>query len=147
MEVFADFGLRLAGELVSQNTEQCASDQSQVGQQVGIARTGSVFAHEGIPPPVVANLHTTPMPTDQLQPLFGAALLGGKAGEVVTGFAAAGTGFFDGALSADHDQGSGAGELGLERFDGEGVDGATVDPSMPDSGLWKKGVLFSASSF
>ena len=54
-------------------------------------------------------------------------------------------GLFDGARVAQDNQGSGEGEIGLQGFDGEGVQGAGFNASVSGLGVGKKGVSFNAS--
>ena len=141
-----DFWLRTAVKFLGQAPEQSAANQGQVGQQVGIARARAVLPHEDVPSPVIADFHSRPMAADALEPLCRLIVLGRKAGEIVTGFGAGGTGLFKGAPAAHHDQGSGVREVGCERFDGEGVHGALFDASVAEAVFGKKGVLGKRSS-
>ena len=132
-------------EVHSKDVEQCAANERQIGQEIGIAGTRLIFAHQHVAPPVIADFNPTPMPANQLQPLFGPILCGRCAREVITGFGRAEPVFFEGPFTAQDDQGSGKGEVALERFDGKGVPVPGFDAPMARLGLGKKGVSCKAS--
>ena len=140
MEGFADFWLRTVFELLGQTAEQSASDQSQISQEIGVARTGAILPHQHIPAPVVADFHACPMPANQLKPLRRRVLIRGSAGEVIAAFGAGGSGLFEGALAAQYNQGAGVRKVGRQRFDGPGVEGTLFDASVAGCGFDKKGV-------
>jgi len=145
VELFADFGQGLLREVVGQEMQQRAAQECQVGQQVGLAGAGAVLAHGGVPPPVVANFDPAPVAADQGQPLLGAVLAGRGARQIVARFHRGDAGLFDGALAAQDDQGAGEGEVGAERFEGEGVEVADFDAAVAGLGVGKKGVSCRAS--
>ncbi len=74
LESLADFWLRTVFQLLGQAAEQSVSDQRQIGQKMGIARTRPIFAHQDIPAPMVANFYAAPMSANELQPLGGAVV-------------------------------------------------------------------------
>lgn len=137
-------------QLLGQSAEQGIAQESQIGQEIWIARTGAVFAHQGIAPPMVADFHSRPMPLDELEPLARGVISGRGARQVVARFGAAGRCLFYCAFAAQDDQRSGVGEVGLEWFDGKGVDGSFFHAAVTALGLDKKGVFwrpFSAWAF
>lgn len=145
MEVFEGFGQRTVGKVIGQQGQERVAEQGQVGQEVGVAGTGAIFPQQHVAPPMVANFHPAPVPPDQPLPLGWAILVGRGAGQVVAGFGGGQSGLFDGALTAQDDQGPGEGEVGVERFEGEGVQVADLDPSVAGFGVDKKGVSGKAS--
>ena len=72
-------GVRLGG---GKQVQTDAAQGSEVGQGVGIAGSGSVLAHEGVTFPVIADFDSSPVSTDQRQPLGGGALIGQVAADV-----------------------------------------------------------------
>lgn len=145
MESFTECGEGFLLELLSQEGEQGVSNESQVGQQVGIARAGTVLPHQGVAPPMIADFHTAPMSPDQSQPLALGILLWRSAGEIVARFDGGQVGALLSALAPHHDQAAGKGKVGSERFDGKGMDLPEFDTSMADLAVGKKGVLGVAS--
>ena len=125
---------------------QGAAQQGEVGQCVGVAGAGAVFAPDGIASPVVADLRAGPVAAQERMPLGGGALAGSQAGEVEAGFGGLSPGLGDGDLAAHDDQAAGEGEVEGLGFDGEGVEGTVFEPSVAFGGLGKKGVSGSASS-
>ena len=146
MEFFFDLGQGLVGMVFGQQGQQRTADQCDVGQQSGVAAAGTILAHHGVAPPVVAHFHSAPVSSDQRQPAFGTVFLGRRARKVVAAFGAGVPGLFDRPLAAHHDQAARKGEVRLQRFDGEGVDATLFNPAVPAPGLDKKGVPFNASN-
>lgn len=145
-KIFTECGEGLFGEVFGEEGEERAAQERQIGQQVGLARTRAVFAHPDIPPPMIADFDPAPVAPDQLQPPRGRMFLGRATGQVITGLGAGAPRLFERPLAAQDDQGAGVGEVGLERFDGEGVEVADFDPPVAVPGLGKKGVSRKASS-
>jgi len=110
-----------------------------------MAGTGPVLPHQHVPTPVIANFHSRPVSADELEPLGRRVLFGFGAREIVARLSAHGSGLLDRALAAHHDQRSSVRELGLERLDGEGVEGSGFYAAVPGSGFGKKGVFLSPS--
>ena len=54
-EAFEQCGQRLLLGGFSNDVEQCASNEREIGQEVGVTGTGSVLAHQRITPPMVAD--------------------------------------------------------------------------------------------
>jgi hypothetical protein len=129
-----------------EEVQQRAAEERQIGEQSGVAGTRAVFAHEGVAPPVVADFDPAPVAADQPQPLLRAVGRGRRAGKIVTRFHGGESGRFDGALTAQHDQRAGKGEVGRQGFDGEGVEVADFDAAVAGLGVGKKGVSCRASS-
>src|SRR5580700_1239474 len=94
---------------------------------------------------MIADFDPAPVSPNQGQPLLGPMLLGRRAGQVIPRLGGGGSGFFDGPLAAQDDQGSGKGKVCPERFDVKGMQVADFDAPMPGLGLGKKGVSFKAS--
>jgi len=130
---------------VSQDRQQSAAEEGEVGQQVGLAGTRTVFPHQHVTAPVIADFNPAPMSPDQSQPLRGRMLLRGCTGEIIPGFGSGDPGSFLGAVTAHHDQGPGKGEVGGEGFDGEGVEFPEFDAPVTGVAVGKKGVLGTAS--
>lgn len=144
--MFLDLGQWLVGMVFGQQGQQRAADQGHVGQQVGVAAAGTILAQEGVAPPMIAHFHAAPVSADQGQPAFRPVFLGRGARKVGAAFGAGVPGLFDRPLAAPHDQAARKGEVRLQRFAGEGVDGTLFHPAVPAPGLDKKGVATNASS-
>jgi len=133
--------LKMAGELL----EQRATNERQIGQQVGVAGARMIFSHQCVASPVVADFDPAPVSADEFQPLSGLVFFGRSAGQIVTGLGGGVAGLFNRALAAQNDQGSGEGKVGGEWLDGEGVQVTDFDASVPGLGVGKKGVSGKAS--
>ena len=144
-EVLPEFREGLVLELIGQGVEQRVAKEGQIGQQVGVAGARAIFPHPDVPAPMIADFDAAPVATDQGQPLLGFILLGQSAGQVITGLGGGRAGFFDGALAAQDQQGSGERKVRRQRFDGKGVQVADFDAPVPGLGLGKKRVSFKAS--
>lgn len=144
MESFADFRQWAPGKLLLQEVQQRAADERQIREEIGVAGTRAVFAHEGVASPVIADFNSAPMAANQSQPLLRMVGLGRRTGKIETGFNRGHAGLFDGAFAAQHDQGAGKGEFGAEGFDGKGMESAHFNPSVAELGVGKKGVSFRA---
>ena len=127
-------------EVVGEQGEEAVAQQREIGQRVWVASARTVFAHEGISPPVVADFNPAPVAADEFEPLGGIVLVGAGAGEVVTAFGSGERGFFDRAFATQDDQGSGKGEVGFHRFDGEGEEAPEFNAPSSGLGVGKKGV-------
>ena len=145
MEGFLDLGQRLVRKVVGEGGEQGAAQQREVGQEVGLAAAGAVFAQEDVPSPVVADFHAAPVAANQGEPVQWAVLVWPGAGKIIVRFGGGPASFFDRALVAQDDQRAGPGEVRRQRFDGEGMELADFNPSVGGVGLGKKGVSGSAS--
>jgi len=145
VEVFADFRQGSVGEVLGQQGQQGTSEQGQIGQEVGVARAGTVLALDGIAAPVVADFHAGPVTPDEGLPLVRAVAIVRHAGEVVAGFGGGLAGFLDGEVTAHDDQGACEGEVGSQGFDGEGMEPADFDAPVTGFGLEEKGVAGKAS--
>jgi len=135
----------LVGEVLGEQGEQGAAQQSEVGEGVGIAGAGSILAPEDVALPVIADFDAGPMAADKRLPLGWGALVGFCAGEIKAGFESGFGGLFFGALTAHDDQAAGEGEVGFEGLEGEGVQAAIFDPAVAAAELEKKGVPGRAS--
>ena len=145
-EAFEQCGQRLLLGGFSNDVEQCASNEREIGQEVGVTGTGSVLAHQRITPPMVADFNAAPVSADQLQPLFGVILLGQSARQIITRLGRCAARLFERSLAAQDDQGSGKGEAGSERFQSESMQAADFDAPVAGLDVGKKGVLGNASS-
>jgi len=145
-KVLPELRKRLTLQVLGEEVQQRTANERQISQKVGIARARSIFTHQDVTTPMIADFNPTPVSTNQSQPLLRSILFGRHAGEVISGFGGAGAGLFDGPLTAQHDQGSGKGELTLEGFDGKGVQLPGFDSPVTGLGLGKKGVSFNASN-
>lgn len=132
--------------MLGQSGQEGASDQREVGQEIGRSTAGAVFSEHHVPLPVVANLHAGPVPANQREPLLGAVLLGRRAGQVVVRFGGGLVGFLEAAGVAHHNQAAGKREVRLEGFDGEGAQATGFNASVSGFGEDKKGGAWSASS-
>jgi hypothetical protein len=135
-----DDGERDVGKVAREEDEQGVAQERKIGEGVGIAGAGAIFAPEGVALPVIADFHAGPVTADELLPLGGSALVGFSAGEIKAGFAGGFPGGFDGALAAHDDQAADEGEVGLERVAGKGMDAAGFDAAVPATRFEKKGV-------
>lgn len=77
-----DLGQGLVWELVGEGSQERIAQECQVGQEVWVAAAGAIFFHERIPPPVIADFHTAPVATNQLEPMAGTVLAGRRTGQV-----------------------------------------------------------------
>lgn len=99
-----------------------------------------VFAENDVSSPMVADFHSSPVPTNEPQPLLRAVLLWRCAGEVVVRFGRALSGLFEIPSIAQNNQSSGETEVCGYRFDGEGMELTGFDSTVSGLGLFKKGV-------
>ena len=53
MELFLDLWNRLVGEVVSENRQQGAAQEREIGERVGLAGAGAIFAPKDIALPMV----------------------------------------------------------------------------------------------
>jgi len=143
--VFLDDGQGPAREVLREQGEQGAAQERKVGEGVGVAGAGAIFAPEDIALPMIADFDAGPVAADQRLPLGRAALAGFGAGQVEPGVVGSLAGGFDGALAAHDNQAAGEGEVRRERVEGEGVQAAVFDPAVAASCLEKKGVPGTAS--
>src|SRR5689334_8780789 len=128
----------------SQTFEEDVANQCEIGQEVGIARAGTILAHERIAPPMVAILNPAPMATDQVQPSLRWIMFRRQTGQIVARFTGGDAGLFDGSLTPQNHQASGGGKIGAQRLEGEGVQLPDGDASVSWIGLGEKGVVFKA---
>jgi len=145
MELFEHLGQRAVWKLVGQEGQQGAAEEREVGQEIGVAAAGAVFAQKDIAPPVVADFHAAPVAANQGEPVQWAVLVWPGAGKIIVRFGGGPASFFDRALVAQDDQRAGPGEVRRQRFDGEGMELADFNPSVGGVGVGKKGVSWSAS--
>lgn len=139
-----DDGEGHVGKVAREEDEQGVAQERKIGEGVGVAGPGTIFAPEGVALPVIADFNAGPMAADELLPLGGSALVGFGAGEIKAGFAGGFPGGFDGALAAHDDQTADEGEVGLKRVAGKGMDAARFDAAVPAARFEKKGVPGSA---
>lgn len=145
MEMFVGLGQGNVWPLLGQDGQHGAADQGDVGQQVGIAAAGAIFAHERIAPPVIAVFHPTPMAPNEDQSLAGAVLVRRGAGKIIVRFSGGQARFFDRPLAMLNDPGARIGEVRRQWFDGEGMEPPEVNSFVAGLEIGKKGVLGSAS--
>jgi hypothetical protein len=145
MKLFTKLWEGLLVKPFGKDRQQGASNERHISQQVGLAGTRTVFAHEHVASPVIADFDPAPMSPDQIQPLVGCVLPRWRTGEVVTGLDGGNPGPFLGAVAADHDQGAGKGEVGGEGLDGKGMELPGFDPAVTGLAVGKKGVSGKAS--
>ncbi len=65
-ESFAELREGLFAEAFGEEPEEGVTDERQVGQQVGLTGTGTVFAHQDIASPMIADFDPAPMFSDQV---------------------------------------------------------------------------------
>ncbi len=136
MKALLDLREREVGEVIGQEGEKGAAQEGEIGEGVGVARAGAVFAPDGVAAPVVADFDAGPVALDEREPL-GRRVRGGLgAGEAVTDF----VGGDGGAGAAHHDHGAGVGEVSGEGFDREGVDASGEDAAVAGIGEKKRDV-------
>ena len=82
MERFEDGRERFVGEGIGQDTQEGTADESQIGQEVGLARMRLVFAQQNVAPPVIADFDSAPVSADEFKPLLGPILIGRRTREV-----------------------------------------------------------------
>src|SRR5215472_7462918 len=133
--------------MLCQNGQEGVTDQSHIGQKVGIATARTILPKEHITLPMISHFNAGPVSTNERQPLRRAVLLGQRAGEIVVRFGSGLVGFLDQAGVAQNNQATGKREVGPHRFDGEGMHATGFDSSMAGFGGDKKGVSLRASNF
>jgi hypothetical protein len=146
MQALTDLRLGALIELFGQSAQQGTSDNGQIRQEVWITGTRLILSHEHVPPPVIADFHSRPVPTNELKPFQPRVLVRFGAGEVITRLGATHSGLLNRALAAHYDERSGVGKIGFQGLDGERVDLSGLYTAVSGSGLVKKGVFFSPSS-
>ena len=75
VELFLDDGERTVREVLREQCEQGAAQEREIGERVGLARAGAIFAPKHIALPVVADLHSGPVAADERVPWCGASLV------------------------------------------------------------------------
>ena len=143
--MFPKFWQGLFAQRFGEDRQQGAAHDGQVGQQGGLTGPGTVFAHEDVASPVIADFDPAPMSANQIQPLVGGILTRGRTGEVVTGFGRGELGSFLGAVAPHHDHGAGKGKVGGEGLDGKGMELPGFDAAVTGVVVGKKGVFGKAS--
>jgi hypothetical protein len=123
-----------------QNGQQGITDESHIGQQIGIAAAGAVLPKEHITLPMISYFNAGPVAANERQPISRAVLLGQRAGDVIVRFGGAPVGFLDQAGVAQNDQAAGKGEVSPHGLNGEGMHATGFDSSMAGFGGDKKGV-------
>lgn len=99
-----------------QQAEGCATEQSQIGDQVGFPAAGIILAPERISAPMIAVFDSGPVTTDERNPRFKRAFVGLLAGEIITEFKSALARALERPPTLDPDDGSGEGEVDGRRF-------------------------------
>lgn len=145
-KVLSELWQGLIPKVLREEVQQRTANERQIRQKVGIARARTIFTHQDVATPMIADFNPTPVSTNQSQPLLRSILFGRYAGEVISGFGGTGAGLFDGPFAVQDDQGSGKGKLALEGFNSKGVQLPGFDSPMAGLGLGKKGVSFNASN-
>ena len=125
--------------------EQGVTQEREVGEGIGVLGPGAILAPEGIALPMIADFDAGPVTADQTLPLGRRPLVRFGAGEIKAGFEGGFSGGFDGALAAHHNQAADEGEIGFERVEGKGVEGAGFDAAVAAVRFEKKGVPGRAS--
>ena len=115
-------------KFIGDERKQCAAQQAQRADQVGIAAAGLVFQPTRVATPVIADLHAAPVSTDQAQPCRCGAHELFHAAEEVACFLRAMTLAVRLFVHGHHS--SGVRDVGLKRFDGGQRQFATFDPSV-----------------
>jgi hypothetical protein len=128
------------GEVLWEKCEQGVAQQSEISEGGGFAGPGGVFTPDGVATPVVADLDSAPVATDEFLPLRRGAVGWFLAGEVVAGFSGSLAGLFDGDLTAYDDDTACEREVGGGGVEGEGGESADLYPPVPGGGVDKKGV-------
>jgi len=146
MQALADFWLRSPVELFGQPTQEGTSDKREIGQEVWIAGTRLILPHQHVPPPVITNLHSRPVPANEVEPFQSRVFFRFGAGKVIARLSAEGSGLLNRALASHHNERSGVRKIRFQRLDGERVDGSGFYAAVSRSGLVKKGVSLSPSS-
>ena len=90
VEEFLDLREREGGKVRWQEGEEGTADEGEVGEGVGVAGAGAVFAPEGVAAPMVADLDAGPVALDEGEPLRGGVGVGLGAGQVVAHFGGGG---------------------------------------------------------
>lgn len=112
----------MGGELGSQGDERRTHD-GEIGVEIPVFGTRLVLAPLGVAHPMVSDLATSPVSTDEAGESFGATRQ--SAAEVIgEGLLGLLGGGFPGRGFIDNDQAAGMGDADFERFDGE-------DPNAP----------------
>ncbi len=95
---------------------------------------------------MVANFHSGPMSSNELEPLRSRVLSGFGAREVEPGFGAGGGCLLEGALAPHQEERPGIRKICFQWLDGKRVDGASFYAPVAGLSLGKKGVFLSPSS-
>lgn len=139
MKTFLDLREGEVGEVIREEDEEGVAQQREIGEGVGVARAGAVFAPDGVAAPVVADLDPGPVALDEGQPLRRGVRGGLGAGQVGADFVGGDGGALYRAGAAHHNQGARIRKVGGERFNREGVDAAGDDAAVAGIGEEKKG--------
>jgi hypothetical protein len=116
-----------------------AAQQGQIGQHIGVAAAGCVFAQGGVAAVMVAVFDACPMGSDQVDPLLWGAFLPVLAGKIKPLLAAFFAGFFDQPSAAKFEDDTAGAEAGGQRFgSGEACLTGFYAP-VSAAGLLKKG--------
>ena len=136
----------MGGEFGSQGNERRTQD-GEVRVEVPILGTSLVFAPEGVAYPVVADLATSPVATDEAGESFGATRQ--SAAEIKgNGLLGLLGGGFLGRGFVDNDQAAGMGNADFEWFYGEDPNAPSLQASVASIGAFagKRGEALSAVS-
>lgn len=79
VEVLAELWEGLFLKVIGDDMEQRVADQRYVGQQVRIPGAGTIFSHQRVAAPVIADFNPTPVSANQIQPFLGEVVFGRRA--------------------------------------------------------------------
>jgi hypothetical protein len=82
-EAFPQLWKGLFLKVVGEQMEQRVANEGQIGEQLGMAGSGTIFSHQGIASPVVADFDSAPVSANQSEPLLGLIVLWQRAGKLV----------------------------------------------------------------
>jgi hypothetical protein len=80
VEVLAELWEGLFLKVLGENLQECITKKRQIGQQIGLAGAGTIFSHQRVAPPVIADFNPTPVSADQIQPPLGLIFFGRRTG-------------------------------------------------------------------
>src|SRR5205823_1100246 len=116
--------------VLAEEREGGAPQQGEVGDDVGLATAGAVFAAKGIAAPVVADFDAGPMAADEVMPAGVRALASLLAGKIVPGLEAVFAALLLRAAALHRDDGASKGKANRGRLDRPQDQPAFFDPTV-----------------
>ena len=124
--------------------EQGIANKSKICQGIFIACARAIFPHDSITSPMVADFNTTPMTTNEIDPLLWAIVLWQGTGDVVAYFSRCLASFFASNLSAQDYQRTREGEVDSGWINFKDIDTTNRCAAMTSIALSKEGSCFQS---